>query len=1275
MKTRLVSSVMAAVAAMLVWEAQAMEPRKISDEQTVYCMGAGRTNGEINWNGVAPSGPYANLAPIIDMGANSTLVVTNGHSVWAGFIVTNGLATIVIEDGAQPTFARHVIVRGTGELIISNVTSATFGNNGSSPQFLSGGNHHYFDTRRLRFMKDGAFVAGTVTYQHARILNVPDNDDAEHGYMSTFACATSSDPLVWLDGTSEAFVTRVLAAMNSGNLGPRYSVQYPEILPAGQSVLVPAGRTLVIEPIAPYDTSVQNLVDHHAQFGTTSTNTFACGADIELRYATSVLSNHYCKGYLRMDGAFIGVGKVTMPIDQDGTAPTRARQIHYSGDMSGFTGSFDAHYCGASTVRTQPLVNVIFSNDVANASITLGDACALEMGADATRAVGTLTGENARTSWLKVADGQTISVSSVSGGLNIVGAGAGVSTVDFASVTPYTVLSRSTTATVTFNGSAARPLGTASATSADGTETFDVYPETVGETHVADAHAALQAVGLPHDALDVADGVTLKGTVPSVVVRTGSGARVTVDAEAGDATATVTGAGTFALAEPALPDPEAWTNKVDYWFDFSRLDCMRYISSDADEPDESMYTKTMEWVSPADKTLKRNVPVFERWMDWRDTSRVATLWNSFYYKVAKSTAPNYCPAVATNCYPHNANLSYLYFGTSGNRRLPFATTRDGGRDGNPIAVKYVVMVYGSELGGGMALVASSDEAFLRDNGKDKPFLKDTSLASDIVIRTNGVEVVDPFTATPNGDWQIVTIQMNAHTFKGLGFSKEKNYNNANYQYGEVLLVTEDVSTVELQKMEKYLADKWNLPYSPTAAAEIAAYDAKTRADAIASQTNVVTGVGAATVVGGTHTLRLNGNFAGTLELAGGKLLVGEEALPYTEAQVAAVGNREFWIDAEDAASLRLVGTDYGHDAISVISNKTLVAQPDDKCAFGVAARQPYLCRAAHGLGVERNWIDFYEYSLASGKGNFLRWGKAKSTINWDSPELSSIDEAAGKMTIRTVLMAVDSTYGGGNPLFDNNLNASGTIGKRSSSYTGAIWPGTNIFSADDSETRLNGATVDQADGFTGKAEVLASRGATALNDKWYVSSYQTGASPTTDKQRVILGEALYFSTTLADADVKGIEAYLMGKWLGYLPSGFADVRQATITGSGEIEVADAAKMPCVASDFAGSIAVAGETGTFTQTVDPQTYEVTGALVFEQATVTLPAAITLNVSMSETPTKAPQTRRYLLARFAGAGEKGWTLVRGANMPSAAQLAVDDDDVYLVLPPSGLIMFYR
>ena len=156
--------------------------------------------------------------------------------------------------------------------------------------------------------------------------------------------------------------------------------------------------------------------------------------------------------------------------------------------------------------------------------------------------------------------------------------------------------------------------------------------------------------------------------------------------------------------------------------------------------------------------------------------------------------------------------------------------------------------------------------------------------------------------------------------------------------------------------------------------------------------------------------------------------------------------------------------------------------------------------------------------------------------------------------------------------------------------------------------------------------------------------------------------------------MKGIEAYLMGKWIGRLPEGYADIRNATVAGTGTVQVAVGSQRPNIDRGFEGTVAIAAG-GDFAMTIDPDTDTIMGALDCPAATLSLPSSCSITLNFTRKPSGTMPTRDYTLVDCAsGADGVAWTLNRGANAPSRGIfLSTGNKIVFRCLHPGMSVSF--
>ena len=692
----------------------------------------------------------------------------------------------------------------------------------------------------------------------------------------------------------------------------------------------------------------------------------------------------------------------------------------------------------------------------------------------------------------------------------------------------------------------------------------------------------------------------------------------------------------------------SFTNSVAYWFDFSRTDTHRY-------PGEGTTT------AYASQTLNSH-PYIERVVDWRKPDAPYSFWNRRMYKVDGSLD---FQASVYGCRMDDAgaagNMSYLSL-PFGSRRLPFSNG-EGYNTRASITAQTVVMVFGSQNGGGNAVVGTENGAFGRAG---------TDVSSGVTINTShsvwvdGVQV-DPTAAnTLNGAWQVISINIDGEPFNGLGWNSYLNDNKYGGQnYGEVLIFTKAISERQRIEAETYLADKWGLSaqYSAAARARLAVLDA--------SVTNCVTIKGGVVLKTNDDATRLDDCCSGTIELTGGALTFGRR--PYAEKEIPSDG-RLFWLDADDEGSLvRLkdLGQTTRGNQVRAVRNKTssgfVAGEP---VAYGTGNRAPTWVKSARGTCPERGWIDFNEWYGSDGSGNCMRFfNYVEGLIN--NSDLGTLSA----MNPRVAFVVQDSSHGGGLPLAQS-ISVPAAQRRDTRNPSAPIWRNSSPAAFANGENRINGAVIDQTKGFSGGPEVFTVRAAEQVNVPFVDCYNHTEGKTYEEGAGDIIGEMLYYSVNLSDSVVEGIEAYLMKKWLARLPKGFCDASDVAVAGYGSVLLDDPAARPKLSAAFSGTLSVAGS-GMFEMTIDTSTGEVRGAIVAPDATFSLPEPCTLAVDFTAKPGKVDGKVAYTLVECADLSGVSWTFVRGSNVPGAgrAKFVQTGGKVELVLSAVGTMVVVR
>lgn len=507
----------------------------------------------------------------------------------------------------------------------------------------------------------------------------------------------------------------------------------------------------------------------------------------------------------------------------------------------------------------------------------------------------------------------------------------------------------------------------------------------------------------------------------------------------------------------------------------------------------------------------------------------------------------------------------------------------------------VVMVFGSQDGGGEALVGTPAGRFRRTPGAAANPIVNAPLDGRKVW-VDGAEV-DPVTTGLNGSWQIVSVEVTGLTVDGFGWVSRRT-GMKGQRYGEIVVFTNAVSAMTRRLVERDLARRWNVTTYGAGAVTFGA---------------TVNGTGRATFASPVP-LVASGRFAGTGVVAEGTTIVLPAALPWTEEDVARTSPRA-WFDPSVRSTVSTrqdLGATECPDEIRAIWDRRYgyEGRKGHLYLLGMAVRLPGYVASARGIGPEMPWIDYDNlYERAQGEvstGNNLRfreWTEDRTAI--DGGTNLTVD-------VKTVFLVQDSCRGGSTPLSDG-VHEGAVFPRRYPNEISTPMLKKNTANAanaalQDGDVRLNGERVEKPSetGFTGAPEVysLATTNGTAFPVGFFAFYGDTESYKT--QKGAIQGEMLFYDETLAPDVRANVEQYLAAKWTGILPAGKADWRAAVLDGAGRVEAASWAVAPRLAETFSGTLAVDGpEALSATATVKADG-TVTGGLSHPQATVALAA---------------------------------------------------------------------
>ena len=570
---------------------------------------------------------------------------------------------------------------------------------------------------------------------------------------------------------------------------------------------------------------------------------------------------------------------------------------------------------------------------------------------------------------------------------------------------------------------------------------------------------------------------------------------------------------------------------------------------------------------PTIKVDGKNYHVTEWWSDRRPSQKSRYAYNNRHNSnnEHKYYAGVY-PYVVTNGFNGKTYVSMA----GGTRRYTFAGT---------VKPRFAVMVFGSQAGGGNALFANASLGRGGPaDGAGTSMTKDAPVMTNAAFKTGHVwldgAAVDPTATGFDGGWQIVSVKFDSATkLDGIGYLKNSSKDAGGQNYAEVILFDSALTDAQRVTVESYLARKWGLAdkYQGTLA------------------TRTINAYGAGEIVLDEESATLGGVFSGKVTLTDNAVLVMPtlSAIP-TETKVKGISGRTAWFDPDQKNAIKYCTGEYSQ-CVNVLYDRV---SPKTDGSFALAAdggRAPSVETRAAGFAPARKWIQYANVNptkMDKYNGNALRMNQMPNAYSSTVVPISDT---------RTVMMVMDSSQGGGCPFLDGSIGGNkivrfnSTKNLFSKDWTAPIWSAdaaTTYFSSATS-TYLNGVAVDGATtGFTGGPEVL-----TAIASKAFGLSATGGyaykdfanapddTDPHTDVGE-IQGEILVFNKNLSDANRQLIEAYLMYKWMGFLPAGssYGSLEGMTVSGSGTVKAASLAALPKMGDDFTGKVA-------FTQPLD------------------------------------------------------------------------------------------
>ena len=650
-----------------------------------------------------------------------------------------------------------------------------------------------------------------------------------------------------------------------------------------------------------------------------------------------------------------------------------------------------------------------------------------------------------------------------------------------------------------------------------------------------------------------------------------------------------------------------WRDKVLFWMDPSKL--------------ETVTEKSEYQITVADSLWVKNAkyPTVGKMVDAREGYETIKL----EYASSKDST---WPLLITNGVNGLHFMSMVYSGL-GNRRIKLLKGSSYGY----VKPAFAIMVFGSQFGGGKAVIANESKYFQRggeiaaDTHDRIPVSNSIFANADIATWVNGTSV-NPAERGLSGGWEILSFDTAGKTVHGLGFNGAvgTTTNSKGQNYGEVLLFSETPTAEERIAAEKYLAKKWGL---------IKDYKDDTSLPELR-----IAGNGSVVL---KDDFAVSGSFSGSVDLDGKSIVMSEEPLPPGDSVVGGTAPLA-WFDPEASDTI----TDNAGKVNYILDR--MRGDEDGAPVLNNSGRPPLVIRESRGFGPSRKWLDYSPYNFWDEKG--YNYGRTMRLNKW--PTLNS---TVVSLSARTVFLVQDSVKGGGTP-FLSAVGGSGDLVPRLTRWPSMspdpglpVWRETtaSIF-ADGGATYLDGRKVDGAvEGFQGRPELLTAVG--NRNFTLGTFGYYKYLDLIEDKVDAgeVQGEIIVYDKVLEDDVRKRIEAYLMWKWLGVARDGYSVSENMTLTGNGSVTIASKDQMPKFDAQFTGAAAFGESAFDFTVNGDGT---VSGAIDMGNAAISFPAACTANVSFAD----GMKVGVYPLIKGGEiASETSWTLnlVNGGSRKAA------------------------
>lgn len=583
-----------------------------------------------------------------------------------------------------------------------------------------------------------------------------------------------------------------------------------------------------------------------------------------------------------------------------------------------------------------------------------------------------------------------------------------------------------------------------------------------------------------------------------------------------------------------------------------------------------------------------------------------------------------------------------------------------------VKTKFALLVFNGRNGGGNALLGTQNTRLKR---LESPLETPTAdmVSSPLVVnalglqfRTNGVDIASPAETPLAGGWQIITLSVEDGLDVGSicyhGINNSGSYNGGQI-FAEIILFDKMPTQEERDAAESYLAKKWNLPVAH-----------ETSADA----TLLLSGRGMLSL--SSDTVVDSGMFDGTVNLNGKRLVLPSQPLPFNAATVPSDG-RELWIDPSLNGAVV-----YGEDVnkptevafIHARDNAGLLTGDNDRCvASPYSADVDWRVRTVTGaraLGRAATWLDF---SNGYGNDKYRNHLQVKEKLSTPLPEIYSDTATFKSINVKAGFFALDTTRGGGSVIVSSVNGKTAPFKPRGENDP--IWKAGEGSVLDNADTYLDGVQVDGTTAkYSRRPEVMSFN--LRENDEPQSAKVFGFSDTQATEDKVnpeIMGEWILYSTTQTESVRKGIEAYLMWKWLGKVYPGYSDFRGMTVEGDGVIAAVGPEYLPELTESFTGSLEFSRTLWEFVLPKDGGAAAV-DAIDLSGREVVLPATITVKINCRG----AANGTYSLFKADALTGVEDVSISDDSNLGNKrATLIVSENEISVCIESVGLKMVIR